>query len=258
MEDQEFRPRLDRCENNLISQYRELKLQGKNPRLSSSNDVGDGSRKVLVIGDLHSPFIKYGYLEFCQKIASKYNINQVVFIGDIIDNHYSSYHETDADGDSAGLELLKAKKEISYWYKAFPEAHVCIGNHDLIPNRKAMTAGLSASWIKTIDEILETPRWTFVEDIIIDGVMYTHGTGRKANRRAQKDLISIVQGHYHSESYIVNFVGEHFKIFAMQLGCGIDRRSYGMAYGKHFDKPHLNCGVVLEDGRLPIIEMMDI
>lgn len=216
------------------------------------------SRKILVIPDLHSPFIKYGFLEFCQGIYEKYSCNDVIFIGDLIDNHFSSYHETDPDGDSAIAELLKAKKELSYWYQAFPKSKVCFGNHDIIPNRKAMTSGLSASWIKTIGEVLETPDWEYSEEFIIDDVMYTHGTGRKARNRAKSDLISVVQGHYHSESYLEFFVGMHFKIFAMQLGCGIDRKSYGMAYGKHFNKPHINCGVVLDNGTLPIIEYMKL
>ena len=43
-------------------------------------------------------------------------------------------------------------------------------------------------------------------------------------------------------------------MFAMQIGCGVDDRSYAMAYGKHFDKMHINCGVVLENGTLPILE----
>jgi predicted phosphodiesterase len=215
-------------------------------------------RRVLVIGDIHAPFVKPGYLEFCKEIESKWQTNMTIFIGDLIDMHYSSYHESDPDGDSAGVELLKAKKEISYWYRAFPKAKVCFGNHDLIPNRKAMTAGLSASWIKTIDEILEVPNWEFSEQFIIDEVQYIHGTGRKARNRARKDLTSVVQGHYHSESYCEHYVGNNFKIFAMQVGCGIDRKSYAMAYGKHFDKPHINVGIVLENGTLPFLEYMPL
>jgi predicted phosphodiesterase len=49
--------------------------------------------RVLVIGDLHCPFEKEGYLEFCKEQYKKWKCNQVVFIGDIIDNHYSSYHD---------------------------------------------------------------------------------------------------------------------------------------------------------------------
>jgi hypothetical protein len=44
--------------------------------------------------------------------------------------------------------------------------------------------------------------------------------------------------------------------FAMQVGCGVDRKSYAMAYGKHFKKPQINVGVVLEGGRYGIIEPM--
>jgi metallophosphoesterase superfamily enzyme len=237
---EEFRPRLNKNEYKSI-----LNLRSKD-------------NKILIIGDLHAPFIKPGYLKFCKSIYKKYGCNKVIFIGDIIDMHYSSYHEADPDGDSAGAELLKAKKEISYWYKAFPKARVCLGNHDIIPNRKAMSAGVSASWVKDIGEVLDTPNWEYAEEYIIDDVLYVHGTGRKARNRARKDLTSVVQGHYHSESYIEHYVGNNFSIFAMQLGCGIDRKSYAMAYGKHFDKPHINCGVVLENGTLPILEYMPL
>jgi hypothetical protein len=93
---------------------------------------------------------------------------------------------------------------------------------------------------------------------LLDNVLYVHGTGRKAKNRAQNDLISIVQGHYHSESYIYHFVGENYKIFSLQVGSGIDRRSYSMAYGRHFNKPHINCGVILDNGALPILEYMKL
>ena len=40
----------------------------------------------------------------------------------------------------------------------------------------------------------------------------------------------------------------------MQVGCGVDRRSYAMAYAKHFAKSYkLSCGVVLENGTLPMV-----
>jgi metallophosphoesterase superfamily enzyme len=227
--------------------------------LNVPDDIVDESEKrVLVVGDLHSPFIKYGYLQFCQEVYHKYNCNRVVFTGDLIDNHFSSYHETDPDGHSAGVELHKAKAEIANWYRAFPKAKVCIGNHDAIPARKAMTSGLSASWIKSIEEVLDVPNWEFSEEFLIDGNLYCHGIGRKARQRAKSDLISVIQGHYHSESYIEYLVGLHYKIFAMQIGCGIDRKSYSMAYGRHFNKPHINCGVILENGELPILEFMNL
>ena len=214
--------------------------------------------RILVVGDLHAPFTREGYLEFCQEIYRKYDCNEVIFIGDLIDNHFSSFHDTDPDGHGAAEELRLAKQQIQQWYKVFPKARVCIGNHDLIPVRKAFNAGLSKLWIKPISEVLNTPNWIYEEEFYINEVLYTHGTARKANKRMHADLISVVQGHYHSESYIEYSVGKFKKMFAMQIGCGVDDRSYAMAYGKHFDKMHINCGVVLENGTLPILEYMKL
>ena len=215
-------------------------------------------RRMLIIGDLHAPFIREGYLEFCKKIYSKHDCNEVMFTGDLIDNHFSSYHETDPDGHSAGLELEKAKSQIKDWYEAFPVANVCIGNHDALPARKAMTAGLSNHWIKPISEVVKTPNWTYAEEFIVDGNKYCHGTGRKARNRAKDDMISVIQGHYHSESYLEYLVGQNYKIFAMQIGCGVMQKAYAMAYGRNFKKMHINCGVILENGTLPILEFMEL
>ena len=63
-----------------------------------------GESRVLVIGDLHSPFDLDSYFTHCVDVAAKYRDNKVVFIGDVIDNHFSSYHETDPDGMGAGDE----------------------------------------------------------------------------------------------------------------------------------------------------------
>ena len=75
----------------------------------------------LVIGDLHEPFCLKGYLQFCKDTYRKHNCNKVVFIGDMIDNHYSSYHETDSDGMGGKAELDLAIKRVGKWYKAFPK-----------------------------------------------------------------------------------------------------------------------------------------
>ena len=100
------------------------------------------ARNILVIGDLHEPFCLDEYLDFCIEQYEKYNCNQVIFIGDIIDAHGWSYHEQDPDGLSAGNELSLAIKKVAGWYKAFPEADVCIGNHDRLAARKAFTGGI--------------------------------------------------------------------------------------------------------------------
>lgn len=208
--------------------------------------------RVLVVGDLHSPFIKSGYLSHCKKIYKKYKCTKVVFIGDLVDSHFSSFHEIDPDGHSAGEELRLAKKMISKWYETFPNSYVCLGNHDNIVDRKRFNAGLSEKWIRTIDEVLEVPTWKFADYWIFDNVKYIHGLGGSAKTRMLNEQISIVQGHYHKTSYIV---WNNDNTFALQIGCGIDEKSYAMNYAKYFGQVQINCGVVI-NGRLPIIEYM--
>lgn len=213
--------------------------------------------RILIIGDLHEPFCLDGYLDFCKKAYSDHNCNKVIFIGDIIDNHYSSYHETDADGMSGGDELDLAIKKINKWYKSFPIADVILGNHDIIISRKAQTGSIPTKWIREYKEVLEVPNWNFVHKLEVDGVSYVHGIGSKAHVRSVKDMQSTVQGHHHTECYVQWKVGSNNKIFGMQVGCGIDKDSYAMAYGKWFPKPAIGCGVVI-NGNKAINILMDL
>lgn len=232
------------------------------PRLKGNKkkaylNITKNESRVLVIGDLHEPFCLDGYLEFCKQTYANYNCNKVVFIGDIIDNHYSSYHETDADGLGGGDELDQAIKKIANWYKAFPTADVLIGNHDRIIMRKAQTSAIPTKWIKSYKDVLETPKWVFKDRKIIDGVQYVHGEAGTAHTKCRADMMPTVQGHLHTQCYVQHFVGQNYKIFGMQVGCGIDHDAYAMAYAKRGKKPAIACGVVI-NGVNAINILMDL
>lgn len=201
---------------------------------------------ILIIGDLHEPFCLKGYLEFCRKKQEENNCGTIIFIGDIIDNHYSSYHETDPDGYSAGEELNRAIDKIKNWYKVFPKATVIIGNHDRMAYRKAYSAGVSKKWVRSYNEVLETPNWKFEEFIEIDNINFNHGEGGTARTKMKNELQSQVQGHHHNHFYIDYSVGPTTRIFGMQVGCGVDRKAYAMAYGKNFKKPVIGCGTIMK------------
>jgi hypothetical protein len=62
----------------------------------------------------------------------------------------------------------------------------------------------------------------------------------------------------HTKAGIQWYVGRHYKIFGMNVGCGIDHKSYAMAYAYDFPKPVISCGVVLNNGKLPIVEPMEL
>jgi len=240
------RYRLKEDEWQLVDKYREHKKK----------DVEESN--VLVIGDLHEPFCLDGYLQFCINTYHHYKCTDVIFIGDIIDNHFSSYHETSPDGLGGGDELEFAIKKIARWYKAFPIAKVLIGNHDRLIMRKAQTSAIPSKWIKSYQEVLEVPNWEFMERYVLDDVQYIHGEAGTARTKCRADMMNTVQGHLHTQCYTEHYVGAKYRIFGMQVGCGIDHESYAMAYAKAGKKPAISCGVILDNGKTPINVMMEL
>lgn len=245
-------PSSDSAEIDNLRKYID-KMKTKSELSSELYPYSAGNKdNILIIGDIHAPFNLESYLQFCRIQQEKFKCGRVVFIGDLIDNHYSSYHETDPDGLSAGDELDLAINQIQKYYKVFPVADVIIGNHDRLVYRKAFTSGVSKRWIKEYKEVLGTPDWNFVENLEVYGVNINHGEGGTARTKMKKELQSQVQGHLHSDLYVEFLVGKNFRIFGLQVGCGIDFKSYAMEYGKNFKKPAIGCGVLLNKGTLPI------
>ena len=213
--------------------------------------------RILVIGDLHEPFCLDGYLKHAKDMYAKHNCNKVVFIGDVIDNHYASFHDPDPDGMGGGDELDLAIERLARWYKAFPVADVCIGNHDRIVTRKAYAGGVPKRWIKGMADVLETPNWNYKERFVYDDVQYIHGESGRATKKAKDDMMSTVQGHRHTEMFTEYAVGANYKVFGCAVGCGIDQSSYAMAYGKHFKKCAIGVAIVF-GGKYALNEPMHL
>ena len=94
--------------------------------------------------------------------------------------------------------------------------------------RKAQTSAIPSKWIKSYKEVLEVPGW------------------------------NTVQGHLHVQSYCEHYVGQNFRVFGMQVGCGIDHEAYAMAYAKYGKKPAIGCAVICNSGKLPINLLMEL
>ena len=215
------------------------------------------TKRVLVIGDLHCPFDLDKYLDFCKDLQKKYKTNETIFIGDVIDNHYSSYHETDPDGLSGGAELKAAIDRVARWHKAFPKATVLIGNHDRMIMRKAFSSSIPKIWIKDYNDVLGTKGWDWKNRHIVDEVQYIHGEGGTARTRCKQDMQSTVQGHLHTQCYTDWNVGANYRVFGMQVGTGIDFDQYAFGYAQRGKKPAVAAGIVL-DGQTAINELMDL
>jgi len=201
-------------------------------------------RRLLVIGDLHEPFCKEGYMQHCVDTYDRFNCNQVLFIGDIIDNAFASFHETPAELPSGQDELDFAIAKVQEWYEVFPIATIIVGNHDRIIARKLVRAGVPQKWLKSYNEVLGTPTWNWTERAVFDGVQFVHGEGGSARTKAKNDMMSTVQGHIHTQCYVEYNSGSKI-VFSMQIGCGVERESLAMSYAKAFKTQQIACGVVI-------------
>lgn len=209
-------------------------------------------KNVLAIGDLHIPFEHPQALEFCKKVCEINDIDEIIFMGDEIDNHAISYHESDIDGMSAGDELLVAKKRISKWSEAFPKAKCLHSNHGDLAIRKAFSAGLPKAWIRSNSEVLGNS-WDYADFHEIGNFLFTHGLGQQAKSRANDIGMSVIQGHLHSK------MNAHYEdgLWSVQTGCLIDMKSYAMAYGKFGKRARLGCCIIQDIyGKNPTVKLI--
>lgn len=218
-------------------------------------------KNVFVIADTHLPFVHRNYLEFCVKTKRKYNCDRVVHIGDVCDMHSCSYHEHSPDGFSPKDEMDKCDAMLKQWFKAFPKVFVTRGNHDNLVSRKGKTAGLPSRCFKSFREMWKYPKgWVDGFDIIIDGVLYQHGTGFSGKQPALSCAVahrmSAVTGHTHSVSGVNWTASSRDIIFGMGVGCGLNRKSWAFNYGKDMPrKPILGAGVVYDNKNAQFIPM---
>jgi hypothetical protein len=217
--------------------------------------------KVLVVGDVHCPVAHPGYRQFCTDLAEKYDTDKTVFIGDLVDWHAITFHSRHPDAPGPKDEYDLAKSEIAKWYESFPNADVCIGNHDERVVRVAEEAGIPSFLIRQYAEVWETPTWKWETDFTRDEVYYFHGTGtggiHPAFNSMTKMMMSVCQGHIHSAGGIKWRANPNRRCFGMDVGCGIDDKAIAFAYGRHQKvRSILGAGVVL-DG-VPYHEIMPI
>ncbi|KKM22340.1 hypothetical protein LCGC14_1626370 [marine sediment metagenome] len=217
--------------------------------------------KVLVIGDTHAPCTHPGYLDFCMDLYEQWDCDQVMHIGDVVDNHAVSFHAAHPECPGPIDEYELALENVQEWYRAFPEARICIGNHDERLIRLAETVHIPAKFLRNYEEIWETPNWIWDYEHIIDDVYYFHGTGNggihPAFNAMKKMLMSVVMGHLHTASGVKWCANPQRRIFGMDTGCGIDDKAFAFAYGKHMkQRSMLSAGIVL-DG-IPFHEVMPI
>ncbi len=217
--------------------------------------------RILIIGDVHEPCTRSGYLEFCQDLQKKHKCNIVIFIGDVVDNHAISFHAKHPEMPGPKQEYELTFQCIQKWYKAFPKAKICIGNHDSRIVRVAESVAIPAQFLRDYNEIWNTKNWEWAWDFVIDEVCFQHGISAGATYPAyntmRKFAMSTVLGHFHHAAGIKWLVNPYSRLFGLDVGCGIDDKMMAFAYGRHTKIRSVISAAVIIDGH-PYLELMPI
>jgi len=209
--------------------------------------------RVLVIPDLHEPCSRPGALEFCKDLRKRYKTDTTVFIGDVTDWHSISFHAHHPEMPGPKDEYELAFKCLQKWHKAFPKATVCLGNHDRRIVRLAESVNIPARFIRGYGEVWETKGWDWVDEIIIDDVLYEHGDGQggsmyPAFNKTKGMGMSCVIGHHHSAGGVKWLVNPLRRTFGLDTGALVDDKAMAFAYNKKAIKRSVLSAAVVIDG----------
>ena len=229
------------------------------------------NKRVLVIPDLHIPFEHPDSLKFVSAVYNDLALKDgtrpedviVINLGDEIDGHTISFHKNDPDIPySPGKELEKAIEHIEDWYRQFPHKILLESNHGSLVYRRAKDQGIPLHYIKSYQEILNTPTWEWHEDVLLKtkmGDIYLCHGKTSATGKLSKEMgtYGAIQGHFHGKfqvTWSTTATGTRFDAFS---GCLIDRQSLAFAYGKnHIPKPILGCLLISKMGYPQMIKMV--
>ena len=215
-------------------------------------------KSVLIISDTHIPYHVPELMDFLKLLKKKYKPDRIIHIGDEVDKHAMSFHDSDPDLPSAGDELKLSIPVIKQLEKMFPKMDLLDSNQGSLVFRRAYKHGIPKAYIKKYNDFLQVGKgWKWHDDLIIDTplgkVYFCHGKTPDILKLAQSMGMSCVSGHYHSlmgVRYYGNSLGLYF---GLQVGCMIDSKSLAFRYNKvQKARPIIGCSVI-QNG-LPIIE----
>lgn len=208
--------------------------------------------RILIISDLHAPYMHPDAVKFLAALKKKYKPTRVVSVGDEVDKHAMSFHDSDPDLDSAGVELEKAIKQLQPLYKLFPKMDIMDSNHGSMVFRKAKHHGIPVAYIRDYQEVLRAPKgWVWHNDLYLQyknnaPIYICHGISANVMKAVQLRGVSVVQGHYHSSFGVGYISNPHNLLFGLQVGCMVDKKSLAFAYAKlNLKRFILGAGVII-------------
>lgn len=243
-------------ENKRIKESRVIRAPDRYEDLATGEMPESPNRSVLVIPDTHAPYEHPDALEFLAAVAARYRPDTVVHLGDEADKHAMSFHDSDPNLDSAGVELEKARVFMKKLHSMFPVMRLCHSNHGSMHFRKANAHGIPVQYLRTYREVFfpngEGARWEWKHTHVLelpngDRVSFKHQPAGSVLTDAAHERTNLICGHLHGKMSIEYAKNSHEQYWAAQGGCLVDEDSKAFAYGRESKyKPALGCIVILE------------
>ena len=208
-------------------------------------------KRIFVISDLHAPYCHPDALEFIKKVNREYKPDCVVNIGDELDFSSSSYHEPSTQLDSPSKELARGKKIMKELEKLFPKMFLLESNHGSMAFRKANTAKIPVELLKPYHEMLGVSnKWTWHDSLVLEAsngqkIYFVHQQSSNVLQVCAAVSMNVVQGHYHTKSCIHYTSSPEKLMWAMNVGCMIDKENLAFKYSRVIVKrPVISCAVI--------------
>lgn len=243
-------------ENKRIKETRNLRTPNRYEDLAIGEMPESPHKCILVIPDTHAPHEHPDALEFLAAVAARYRPDTVVHLGDEADKHALSFHDSDPNLDSAGVELEKAKVFMRKLHKMFPVMLLCHSNHGSLHFRKATAHGIPVQYLRTYREVFfpdgggERWEWKHTHCLELpngDRVSFKHQPAGAVLTDAAHERTNLVCGHLHGKMSIEYAKNAHEQYWGAQGGCLVDEDSRAFTYGRESKyKPALGCIVIIE------------
>jgi predicted phosphodiesterase len=211
------------------------------------------SSSILVISDQHIPYEHPDMFDFLEAVKKRYKPTMVVNIGDEVDKHAMSFHDSDVDLPSAGHELQLSITKIKRMEKLFPEMILVDSNHGSLALRKFKHHGIPMKYLASQHEIYGvSDKWQWVNDLTVElpngqECYFCHGMVKSGIKLAAQRGTNVVQGHYHTDFKIEYIGNPQNLLFSLQVGCLIDSKSLAFAYDKlNLNRPIIGLGMVID------------
>ena len=246
-----------RTKSKYVEEPKGEEVRTTNKRKDSNYD----NSRILLISDMHIPYHHPDTLEFLAHLLDKYNPTRVICLGDELDKHALSFHDSDPNLPSAGDELKLSLPVIKQLKEMFPVMDILESNHGSLVYRKAHHHGIPKEYLKSYNDILGVDEgWQWHYDMVLDlpngnKCYLHHGKASNVTKTSQTMSMCAVQGHFH-ETFKVEYWGNPVALYwAMQCGCLIDDNSYAFSYNNvNLKRPIVGTGLIIDSQ--PVLEPM--